>query len=83
MEHVNVRELFAAFNSFGMQSLRSKNIDGRFSANINLSSMLDANNNLYHPANKGYVDFLLEDGRWHGTFNRSWTLITIFFRKGI
>jgi len=46
-----------------MQSLTSKNIDGHFSADINLTSMLDANNDLYKPANKGYVDFSLRDGR--------------------
>jgi hypothetical protein len=46
-----------------MQSLTSKNISGNFSADINLVSMLDANNDLYKPANKGYVDFSLKDGR--------------------
>jgi len=63
MQNVDVKELFAAFNSFGMQSLRSENINGRFSADVNLTSMLDANNNLYKPANKGYVKFSLENGR--------------------
>jgi len=63
MQNVNVKELFRAFNNFGMQSLTSKNIDGHFSADINLTSMLDANNDLYKPANKGYVDFSLRDGR--------------------
>jgi hypothetical protein len=46
-----------------MQSLTSKNIEGDFSADINLTSMLDANNDLYKPANKGYVEFSLKDGR--------------------
>src|SRR6185295_133719 len=32
MENVNVKELFDAFNNFGMQSLTSKNINGNFSA---------------------------------------------------
>ena len=63
MQDVNVKELFSAFNNFGMQSLTSKNISGNFSADINLTSMLDANNDLYKPANKGYVDFSLKDGR--------------------
>ena len=63
IKNVNVRELFAAFNNFGMESLTSKNISGEFSANIDLSSMLDAQNDLYKPANKGYVDFSLQNGR--------------------
>jgi len=63
MQNVNIKELFAAFNNFGMQSLTSKNIDGRFSADISLTSMLDANNNLYKPANRGSVDFSLQDGK--------------------
>jgi hypothetical protein len=63
MQNVNVKELFRAFNNFGMQSLTSKNISGNFSADINLVSMLDANNDLYNPANKGYIDFSLKNGR--------------------
>jgi AsmA-like protein len=63
MQDVSVKELFSAFNNFGMQSLTSKNIDGNFSADINLVSMLDANNDLYKPANKGYVDFSLKNCR--------------------
>ncbi|HEV8507371.1 MAG TPA: AsmA-like C-terminal region-containing protein, partial [Chitinophagaceae bacterium] len=63
MENVNIKELFSAFNNFGMQSLTSKNLNGIFSADINLVSMLDANNDLYKPANKGYVDFSLKNCR--------------------
>ncbi len=63
MQNVNVQELFRAFNNFGMQSLTSKNISGNFSADINLVSMLDANNDLYNPANKGYIDFSLKNCR--------------------
>jgi hypothetical protein len=63
MQNVNIKELFAAFNNFGLESLTSKNINGRLSANINFTSMLDANNNLYRPANRGSVDFSLESGK--------------------
>jgi len=63
MQNVNVKELFSAFNNFGMESLTSKNISGSFSADINLVSMLDANNDLHKAANKGYVDFSLKNGR--------------------
>ena len=63
LQNVNVQELFSAFSNFGMQSLTSKNISGNFSADINLVSMLDANNDLYKPANKGYIDFSLKNGR--------------------
>jgi len=63
MQNVNVKELFSAFNNFGMQSLKSENINGSFSADINLTSILDANNDLYQPANQGYVDFSLRDCR--------------------
>ena len=63
LRNVNVQELFSAFNNFGMQSLTSKNISGNFSADINLVSMLDAKNDLYKPANKGYIDFSLKNGQ--------------------
>jgi hypothetical protein len=63
MQNVDVKELFTSFNNFGMESLTSKNISGTFSADINLTSMLDANDDLYKPANKGYVDFSLRNGR--------------------
>ncbi|HEV8284003.1 MAG TPA: AsmA-like C-terminal region-containing protein [Chitinophagaceae bacterium] len=63
MQDVNVKELFRSFNNFGLKSLTSENINGNFSADINLTSMLDANNNLYKPANKGWVDFSLKNGR--------------------
>jgi hypothetical protein len=63
MQNVDVKELFASFNNFGMTSLTSKNISGIFSANINLASMLDANGDLYKPANKGFIDFSLKNGR--------------------
>ena len=63
MQNVNVKELFRSFNNFGLGSLKSENISGSFSADISLSSMLDADNNLYKPANKGYVDFSLRNGK--------------------
>lgn len=62
MDNVNIKELFKAFNNFGLQSLTYKNINGNFSADINLISMLDADNDLYKPANKGYVIFSLQNG---------------------
>ncbi len=63
MQNVDVKELFSSFNNFGMESLTAKNISGNFSADINLTSLLDANNDLYKPANKGYIDFSLKHGR--------------------
>ncbi len=63
MQNVNVKELFNSFNNFGMASLTSKNISGSFSADISLTSLLDANNDLYKPANKGWVEFSLKNGR--------------------
>ena len=63
MQDVDVKELFSSFNNFGMESLTSKNISGTFSADISLISMLDENGNLVKPANKGYVDFSLKNGR--------------------
>ena len=63
MKNVNIKELFSSFNNFGMESLTSKNISGSFSADINLTSVLDAKNDLYTPANKGTIDFSLKNGR--------------------
>jgi hypothetical protein len=63
MNNVDVKQLFAAFNNFGMQSLSSKNLQGRFSADINLTSVLDGDNNLATGYNKGTVDFSLKNGR--------------------
>lgn len=63
MKNVDVRQLFSSFNNFGMESLTSKNISGSFSADISLTSVLDANGDLYKRANKGWVDFSLKNGR--------------------
>ncbi len=63
MRNVSIKELFSSFNNFGMESLTSKNISGNFSADINLTSRLDANNDLYKPANRGYIDFSLKNCR--------------------
>lgn len=63
MQNVNVKELFHSFNNFGMASLTSENISGSFSADIRMTSMLDANDNLFKAANKGYINFSLKKGR--------------------
>ena len=63
IDNVNVKELFRSFNNFGLHSLTSEIISGNFSADINLTSVLDANNDLYQKANRGYVDFSLRNGR--------------------
>jgi hypothetical protein len=63
MQNVDVKELFNSFNNFGLESLTSKNISGSFSADINLTSKLDANGDLYKAANRGWVEFSLKNGR--------------------
>jgi hypothetical protein len=63
MQNVDIKELFHSFNNFGLQSLTSKNISGIFSADIRFTGTLDDNYNLYRPANKGYVNFSLKNGR--------------------
>jgi len=63
MNNVDVSELFRAFNNFGMESLTSNNIGGSFTANVSLTTLLDASGNLYRWANKGWVDFSLKNGR--------------------
>lgn len=63
MENVDIKELFTSFNNFGLSTLTSKNISGSFSADINLSSTLDANDDLLQTANRGFVDFSLKNGR--------------------
>jgi hypothetical protein len=63
IKNVKIRPLFFAFNNFGLQSLTSKNIEGDFSANINLTSALNANADLYEPASKGFIKFTLQNGR--------------------
>jgi hypothetical protein len=63
IDNVNVKELFRSFNNFGLHSLTSEIISGNFSADINLTSILDADNDLYREANRGYVDFSLKNGR--------------------
>ena len=63
IQNVKIKQLFLAFNNFGLQSLTSKNIDGDFSANINLTSRLNSNADLYEPASKGFVNFTLRNGR--------------------
>jgi hypothetical protein len=63
LQNVNVSELFSSFNNFGMASLTSKNISGNFSAEIDLTSTLDANYDLNSLANRGQVNFSLKNGR--------------------
>jgi hypothetical protein len=63
MQNVDIKELFNSFNNFGMQSLTSKNISGIFSADMHFTGALDENYNLFRPANKGYVNFSLKNGR--------------------
>jgi len=63
MQNVDIKELFSSFKNFGMLSLTSKNISGIFSADIHFAGTLDENYNLFRPANKGYINFSLKNGR--------------------
>lgn len=63
IKNVKIKPLFLAFDNFGLQSLTAKNIEGDFSAHINLTSKLNADADLYEPASKGVIKFTLQNGR--------------------
>lgn len=63
MNSIDVKQLFYAFDNFGMQSLKSDNITGNITATLDINSNLDADNNLIASSNRGYVDFSLKNGR--------------------
>lgn len=60
--HVNVQQLFSAFENFGQKAIEDKNIRGIFSANINMKGNLLNTGGLTPYSLNGNCDFQLVNG---------------------
>lgn len=59
---VNIQKLFYGFDNFGIQNISYKNIKGLFTANMNLSSIIDDNGNIIPRSTIGWINFNLSNG---------------------
>lgn len=62
IRRVNVDDLFYAFKDFGIDILKSENLDGAFSADVNAQLLLTDDLKLKENSVNGKVNFKLEDG---------------------
>jgi hypothetical protein len=62
IRNVHIDQLFYAFDDFGMQSLRSKNLQGIFSAKANIGGNIRDNGTLAPRSLSGTLDFELKNG---------------------
>jgi hypothetical protein len=62
IEHVNVQQLFAAFENFGQEAIEEKNIRGTLSAAINMAGSLQGSGGLAPYSLNGNCDFHLVNG---------------------
>ncbi len=62
IEHVNVQQLFAAFENFGQEAIEDKNIRGTLSAAINMAGSLQGSGGLAPYSLNGNCDFHLVNG---------------------
>jgi hypothetical protein len=60
---VDMSEFMYSFNNFGSSKLTSKNISGKMTAKVELSSMLDKNANVMNKFLKGHVNMVVEEGK--------------------
>lgn len=60
--HVNVQQLFAAFENFGQEAIEEKNIRGTLSATINMAGSLQSGGGLAPYSLNGNCDFHLVNG---------------------
>ena len=59
---VNIREFFAAFDNFGMETLKSENLSGKLSLDAQLAGHLTTDQKLLPKTISGKVAFSLKDG---------------------
>ncbi len=62
IEHVNIPDLFYAFDNFGQDAITNKNMKGHLSATITIAGVLTDKATILENSMKGYVDFTVQDG---------------------
>lgn len=62
IKNVKVDKLFYAFENFGQQTLDAKNLQGNFSANIDIAGGMTETADIIPQAFKGKIDFELNNG---------------------
>lgn len=63
VQHANIKEFFRMFNNFKQTTIRSEHIDGKLSADINITAAIDDNFEVLMPRLKGTVNFNVKEGR--------------------
>jgi hypothetical protein len=63
LEGVDLPGLFSSFDDFGLQSLRSRNLKGRVTADVELTGLLDERAKLAANSLKGNMELRVEDGQ--------------------
>lgn len=62
IKNVQVDKLFYAFENFGQQTLDAKNLQGKFSATVDVKGGMTEAAQIIPQSFRGYVDFQLNDG---------------------
>lgn len=62
LDKVNIRELFVAFDNFGLETIKAENITGIFTSKISLVGNLTEDMKLVKNSIKGTVNFDLQNG---------------------
>ncbi len=62
INRLDIPTLFYAFNDFGQDAVTNKNLKGRLTADIDLSTTLSNQASLVAADSRGKIDFLLENG---------------------
>jgi hypothetical protein len=62
MQHMDIPQLFAAFDNFGQDAITSKNLKGTLSANVEYRTAVTNEAKIVTSASEGKIDFILENG---------------------
>jgi len=62
MKNMDINKVFIAFDNFGQKGITSKNIFGRFDADVNLSAQVTEKASIVPNSAKGTIDFNIRDG---------------------
>jgi uncharacterized protein involved in outer membrane biogenesis len=63
VQHADIKEFFRMFHNFKQNTIRSEHIEGKLSANIDISAAIDDNFDVMMPRLKGTVHFNVLEGR--------------------
>jgi|GEM_PF-977690 len=63
VQHADIKEFFRMFNNFKQTAIRSEHIDGKLSADINITAAIDDNFDVMMPRLNGTVNLNVKEGR--------------------